>query len=68
MIKKRRKQISEELDMEHYQLPNRLDQESFIISQNQRQGGRTEKINQIARKGEKYSEAYKAILKEHDTP
>jgi PadR family transcriptional regulator AphA len=37
-----------------YPLLNELEQESFIIGQNQRQGGRKRKVYQITRKGEEY--------------
>jgi len=47
-----------------YPLLNELEQESFIIGQNQRQGGRKRKVYQITRKGEEYLEAYKSVLKQ----
>jgi DNA-binding PadR family transcriptional regulator len=47
-----------------YPLLNELERESFIIGQNQRQGGRKRRVYQITRKGEVYLNAYKSILKE----
>jgi DNA-binding PadR family transcriptional regulator len=47
-----------------YPLLNTLERESFLTSQNQRQGGRTRKVYTITRKGQQYLEAYGNILKE----
>jgi DNA-binding PadR family transcriptional regulator len=47
-----------------YPLLNALERESFVTSQNQRQGGRTRKVYTLTRKGQQYVEAYKDILKE----
>jgi len=47
-----------------YPLLNELERESFIIGQNQRQGGRRRRIYQITRKGEEYLEAYKSVLRQ----
>jgi DNA-binding PadR family transcriptional regulator len=47
-----------------YPLLNELEQESFIIGQNQRQGGRKRKVYQITRKGEEYLEAYNSVLRQ----
>ena len=47
-----------------YPLLNELEQESFIIGQNQRQGGRKRRVYQITRKGEEYLEAYNSVLKQ----
>jgi DNA-binding PadR family transcriptional regulator len=43
---------------------NALERESFLTSQNQRQGGRTRKVYSLTRKGEEYLNAYNSILKE----
>jgi PadR family transcriptional regulator PadR len=47
-----------------YPLLNALERESFLASQNQRQGGRTRKVYTLTRKGQQYLEAYNNILKE----
>jgi DNA-binding PadR family transcriptional regulator len=47
-----------------YPLLNELERESFIIGQDQRQGGRKRKVYQITRKGEEYLEAYNSVLKQ----
>ena len=47
-----------------YPLLNTLERESFLTSQNQRQGGRTRKVYTITQKGQQYLEAYSNILKE----
>jgi DNA-binding PadR family transcriptional regulator len=47
-----------------YPLLNALERESFLTSQNQRQGGRTRKVYTITSKGQQYLEAYNNILKE----
>lgn len=47
-----------------YPLLNALERESFLTSQNQRQGGRTRKVYTLTRKGEEYLNAYNSILKE----
>jgi len=47
-----------------YPLLNELEQESFIIGQNQQQGGRKRKVYTITRKGEEYLKAYNSILKQ----
>ncbi|MGA2768117.1 MAG: PadR family transcriptional regulator [Candidatus Bathyarchaeia archaeon] len=47
-----------------YPLLNALERESFLTSQNQRQGGRTRKVYTLTRKGQQYIEAYNSVLKE----
>jgi DNA-binding PadR family transcriptional regulator len=47
-----------------YPLLNELETESFIIGQNQRQGGRKRRVYQITRKGEEYLEAYNSVLRQ----
>jgi DNA-binding PadR family transcriptional regulator len=47
-----------------YPLLNALEGESFLTSQNQRQGGRTRKVYTLTRKGQQYIEAYNSVLKE----
>ena len=47
-----------------YPLLNALEHESFLTSQNQKQGGRTRKVYTLTRKGLQYIEAYNDILKE----
>jgi len=46
-----------------YPMLNTLERESFLTSQNQRQGGRTRKVYSITSKGQQYLEAYDNILK-----
>jgi DNA-binding PadR family transcriptional regulator len=48
-----------------YPLLKELEQESFIIGQNQRQGGRKRKVYTLTSKGQQYLEAYRNVLKEH---
>jgi len=47
-----------------YPLLNALERESFVTSENQRQGGRTRKVYTLTRKGQQYIETYMDILKE----
>jgi PadR family transcriptional regulator PadR len=47
-----------------YPLLNALERQSFLTSQNQRQGGRTRKVYTLTSKGQQYLEAYNNILKE----
>lgn len=47
-----------------YPLLGRLEQESYVTSQKQREGGRTRKVYEITRKGREYLEAYMTFLKE----
>ena len=47
-----------------YPLLNALERESFVSSQDQKQGRRTRKVYSITRKGQQYIEAYNSILKE----
>jgi DNA-binding PadR family transcriptional regulator len=47
-----------------YPLLNRLEAEGFLISEKQKQGGRTRKVYTITRKGKQYVEAYAGIIKE----
>jgi len=47
-----------------YPLLNALERESFLTSQNQKQGRRTRKVYTLTRKGQQYIEAYNSILKE----
>lgn len=47
-----------------YPLLNELERESFIIGQNQRQGGRKRKVYTLTSKGQQYLEAYGNVLKE----
>jgi len=47
-----------------YPLLNMLERESFVTSQNQKQGGRTRKVYTLTRKGEQYLEAYNKVLNE----
>ena len=47
-----------------YPLLNALERDSYVTSQNQRQGGRTRKVYTLTRKGQQYVEAYNDILKE----
>ena len=47
-----------------YPMLNALERESFLTSQDQRQGGRTRKVYTITCKGQQYLEAYDNILKE----
>ncbi len=47
-----------------YPLLNRLEEEGFLTSEKQKQGGRTRKVYTITRKGKQYVEAYAGILKE----
>jgi len=47
-----------------YPLLNKLEQEGFLTSQRQQQGGRTRKVYAITQKGKDYVEAYEGILKE----
>ena len=47
-----------------YPLLNSLEQEGFLTSQRQQQGGRTRKVYTMTHKGNEYIEAYEGILKE----
>src|SRR4030043_492917 len=47
-----------------YPLLNSLEQEGFLTSQRQQQGGRTRKVYTMTHKGEEYVKAYEGILKE----
>lgn len=47
-----------------YPLLKNLEQESYVTSEKQRQGGRTRKVYKITQKGEQYVEAYEQVLKE----
>jgi PadR family transcriptional regulator PadR len=47
-----------------YPLLNELERDSFIIGQNQRQGGRRRKVYTLTSKGQQYLEAYGIVLKE----
>jgi DNA-binding PadR family transcriptional regulator len=47
-----------------YPLLNALEQESFLTSQKQQQGGRTRKVYSITKKGNQYVETYDDVLKE----
>jgi len=47
-----------------YPLLNALEQNGFLTSQKQHQGGRTRKVYSITPKGKQYIEAYNSILKE----
>jgi len=47
-----------------YPLLNTLEQEGFLTSQREQQGGRTRKVYTMTHKGEEYVEAYEGILKE----
>jgi len=47
-----------------YPLLNALEQKGFLISQKQQQGGRTRKVYTLTRRGGKYVETYRSILKE----
>jgi DNA-binding PadR family transcriptional regulator len=47
-----------------YPLLNSLEQEGFLTSEKQQQGGRTRKVYTITRKGKQYLETYHEILSE----
>jgi DNA-binding PadR family transcriptional regulator len=47
-----------------YPLLNKLEQEDFLKSEKQHQGGRTRKVYAITRKGKEYIETYESVLKE----
>ena len=47
-----------------YPLLNALEQNSFVTSQKQQQGGRTRKVYSITKKGNQYVETYDDVLKE----
>jgi PadR family transcriptional regulator PadR len=47
-----------------YPLLNKLEEERFITSQKQQQGGRTRRVCRITKKGEEYLEAYNSVLEE----
>jgi len=47
-----------------YPLLNSLEEESFLTSEKQKQGGRTRKVYTITKKGEQYIETYADILKD----
>jgi DNA-binding PadR family transcriptional regulator len=47
-----------------YPLLNRLENDSFLMSQKQPKGGRTRKVYTITEKGEQYVDAYYTILRE----
>jgi len=47
-----------------YPLLNSLEQNGFLTSQKQKQGGRTRKIYELTNKGKEYIITYKTILKE----
>lgn len=46
-----------------YPLLNALEQNGFLTSQKQQQGGRTRKVYSITEKGHQYVEAYNNVLK-----
>jgi len=47
-----------------YPLLNKLENESFVTSEEQPKGGRTRKVYTITRKGEQYLEVYGSVLEE----
>lgn len=47
-----------------YPLLNAMEQNGFLTSQKQKQGGRIRKVYSITPKGEQFTEAYNNILKE----
>jgi DNA-binding PadR family transcriptional regulator len=47
-----------------YPLLNAMELESFVTSQNQKEGGRTRKVYTLTRKGQQYLKVYDSILKE----
>ena len=47
-----------------YPLLNSLEKKGFLTSQKQKQGGRTRKVYTITKKGKKYIEIYREILRE----
>jgi len=47
-----------------YPLLNTLEEEGFLTSEKQKQGGRTRKVYTMTRKGKQYIGAYAGILKE----
>jgi DNA-binding PadR family transcriptional regulator len=47
-----------------YPLLSRLEKESFITGQKQKQGGRTRKVYSITQKGQNYLQAYYNVLQE----
>jgi DNA-binding PadR family transcriptional regulator len=47
-----------------YPLLGEMEQESLVIGENQRQGGRTRRVYKITRKGEVYLEAYNRVLRQ----
>jgi len=64
-----KKQVETEFDVKlrHgalYPLLNALEQNGFLTSQKQQQGGRTRKVYTITKKGKGYLETYNNILKE----
>jgi len=64
-----KKQVEAEFDVKlrHgalYPLLNALEQNGFLTSQKQQQGGRTRKVYAITSKGLQYVETYRDILKE----
>ncbi len=47
-----------------YPLLNALEKKGFLVSQKQKERGRTRKVYAITKKGREYIEAYSSILKE----
>jgi PadR family transcriptional regulator PadR len=47
-----------------YPMLNRLEQQGFLTSQKQRQGGRTRKVYTVTKKGKEYLQSYYNVLKE----
>ena len=47
-----------------YPMLSVLEQESYVTSRNERQGGRKRKVYEITRKGKEYLRAYGTVLRE----
>jgi PadR family transcriptional regulator PadR len=47
-----------------YPMLNRLEQQGFLTSQKQRQGGRTRKVYTVTKNGKEYLQSYYNVLKE----
>ncbi|MCJ7762298.1 PadR family transcriptional regulator [Candidatus Bathyarchaeota archaeon] len=47
-----------------YSMLNRLEQQGFLTSQKQRQGGRTRKVYTVTKNGKEYLQSYYNVLKE----
>jgi DNA-binding PadR family transcriptional regulator len=47
-----------------YPLLNALEKKGYLISQRQKQGGRTRKVYTITKKGKEYLDAYSEVLRQ----